>query len=484
MARLKLGSIVTRVSGKLGAQTLYSSNGTAVIKNNIAKSGVKSRSQQKIRQNTAYFMQMWSTISEDAKARWYDETFNYTRHDKFGDKRKFNAFQLFQRINQFSKIVGMDFSEYPTLFHIPSLPVRSVVEVSESVMSLQNNSYTSNDYIIVYATKNLPKGITNAKRYYRQIAVIPGSDLLAGVDIMSNYLEVFQPLQNGNQISFAYKSVSAISGYSNNVLVPQSLPVIVGGVVPPPYDSDAQAFIDAVGTLTVGEEVVINNLVLELKSYSLWSLMSAIYPIIGGTASAHKFNLKNPLDTNAAFRLNFVNNGGSWVHSSTGAKPSGGAYADTFFNATSNLLQNDNHISFYSRDGYAEDGHPIGVGNASNVNAIYIVPRWSNGQDFSKNCMTPSSNRSYISALALLINTRRSSTQFHLSNNATITNVTANSTGLASGNIWVGSSNSTPFRASTRECAFASIGLGLSNQNLIDLNTIILNYQTALGRNV
>ena len=31
--------------------------------------------------------------------------------------------------------------------------------------------------------------------------------------------------------------------------------------------------------------------------------MKAIYPFVGGTATTHKFNLKDPADINAAFRL-------------------------------------------------------------------------------------------------------------------------------------------------------------------------------------
>jgi hypothetical protein len=45
--------------------------------------------------------------------------------------------------------------------------------------------------------------------------------------------------------------------------------------------------------------------------------------------SSQKFNLKNPLDQNAAYRLSF---GGSWTFSDLGAFTNGGnTYADTSF---------------------------------------------------------------------------------------------------------------------------------------------------------
>ena len=84
-------------------------------------------------------------------------------------------------------------------------------------------------------------------------------------------------------------------------------------------DSDAQAFIAAAGISNPTEISAINTLVLDLKNNNnLWTTLKAIYPMVGGTATSCKFNLKDPRDLNAAYRLQF--NGG-WTFSSTGAKP-------------------------------------------------------------------------------------------------------------------------------------------------------------------
>ena len=97
------------------------------------------------------------------------------------------------------------------------------------------------------------------------------------------------------------------------------------------FDADAQAFITAAVITDVTQQNAINTLVVDLKGYSIWTKFSAIYPIVGGTAAQHKFNLKNPLDTDAAFRLVFS---GGWTHSANGALPNGtNGYADTKVNA-------------------------------------------------------------------------------------------------------------------------------------------------------
>ena len=111
-------------------------------------------------------------------------------------------------------------------------------------------------------------------------------------------------------------------------------------------DPDAVAFLAAAGITDATITSAICTLVSSMKSNGTWAKMNAIYPMVGGTATTHKFNLKNPLDTNAAFRLSFV---GGWTHSSNGALPNGtNAYAETYLRVDS-LSQNSTHNSYYSR---------------------------------------------------------------------------------------------------------------------------------------
>jgi hypothetical protein len=99
--------------------------------------------------------------------------------------------------------------------------------------------------------------------------------------------------------------------------------------VPIVSDSDAQAFLNAAEITNTTQADAVNTLVIGMKAQGLWTKMRAIYPLVGGTASAHKFNLKDPRDLDAAFRLAFI---GGWTHDSTGILSNGtNAYANTFF---------------------------------------------------------------------------------------------------------------------------------------------------------
>src|SRR5690349_23782913 len=113
------------------------------------------------------------------------------------------------------------------------------------------------------------------------------------------------------------------------------------------YDSDAQALIDAAAISNLTQKNAINQLVLDLKAAGIWNRMVAIYPFIGGTASSHKWNLKDPRDVDAAKRLTFS---GSWTHSDNGALPDGSTgYANTYINFNQDVPQYSLHGSYYSR---------------------------------------------------------------------------------------------------------------------------------------
>jgi len=106
------------------------------------------------------------------------------------------------------------------------------------------------------------------------------------------------------------------------------------------YDPDAQAFFTAVegggDTLTITEKDAVNTLVVSLKADSLWTPLQAIYPFVGGTSGSMKWNLKDPQDTNAAYRMQFTGSG--WTFDANGVQQSNSSttYGNTHYAADTN----------------------------------------------------------------------------------------------------------------------------------------------------
>ena len=113
----------------------------------------------------------------------------------------------------------------------------------------------------------------------------------------------------------------------------------------PTIDPDAQAFLTATGITDPTQESAVNQLVLDLKAAAIWTKMTAVYPIVGGTATTHKYNLVDPQDTDAAYRLDF---NGTFTHSANGAAGGGAVgsdWADSHWIPASQSFTNGVHWS-------------------------------------------------------------------------------------------------------------------------------------------
>jgi hypothetical protein len=251
----------------------------------------------------------------------------------------------------------------------------------------------------------------------------------------------------------------------------------------PTFDADAQAFITAAAITDPTQQTAINTLVVSLKGYNIWTKMKALYPFVGGTAAQHKFNLKNPLDTNSAFRLVFS---GGWTHSPTGALPNGvNGYADSYLVPSTTLQLNSSHMAGYIRSNTTSGGI-FGCYNSGASNGLYTNPKFSSGLQESRNNSGGGGNVVNTDSRGFWINTRIVSTQYKIfKNNTTNQTSNTNTTGLCTLNAYIGSinANGSP-EYQNREIAFASIGDGLTDTDAAGYYTAIQAFQTTLGRQV
>lgn len=252
------------------------------------------------------------------------------------------------------------------------------------------------------------------------------------------------------------------------------------------FDADALAFITAASITDNTQKTAVNTLVTDLKSYNIWSKMKAIYPFVGGTASAHKFNLKDPRDLDAAYRLVF--NGG-WTHSNTGALPNGTtAYADSKL-APNVMSQNSIHLSFYSRTNISGLYYDIGSVSSNSLAGLLVSYNGGSGPASYSYMNTLSSDNSLNSrqSTGLYIGSRTSNNSNVLfQNNTKVVNGTISSLTPSTYSIYLGAINNIDVASnySPRQQAFASIGDGLTDAEAAAFYNAVQAYQTTLGRQV
>jgi hypothetical protein len=265
-------------------------------------------------------------------------------------------------------------------------------------------------------------------------------------------------------------------------------------------DADAQAFLTAAAITDPTISSSINKLVVDLKSAGVWTKMKAIYPMVGGTASTHKFNLKDPRDLDAAFRLQF--NGG-WTHSANGAISNGtNGFANTYLNPSVDITsyQSNHHLSIYSRTKEPiGTGFAMGVGNTATGNPLYGLtlarqsetgaPTYYDVGNFSNN-----GRLSYLefsvgnNARAFYLGSCNATNNQKLyKNNNIIATNTANVIGtVANAPIYIATFNPTSgsFFYQGINYALISIGDKLNDTEAANLYTAVQAFQTTLNRQV
>ena len=248
-------------------------------------------------------------------------------------------------------------------------------------------------------------------------------------------------------------------------------------------DADAQAFIDAAAITDVTQKLAINNLVTDLKGYGIWTKMKAIYPFVGGTATTHKWNLKDPRDLDAAFRLVFT--GGS-THSSTGWLPNGtNGYADTFYTPSTSGQLNSAHLSYYSRSTTGATLALIGCNNGGAP--IYRNVLGITATGVALNTTTTTSSYAPASSAGFHMVKRETSTEIKLVYNGVAASAVSMATdGRPNVAMVIGArrSGASITNFSALQCAFASIGDGLTDTEAANFYTAVQAYQTTLSRNV
>ena len=255
------------------------------------------------------------------------------------------------------------------------------------------------------------------------------------------------------------------------------------------YDADASAFFTAASITDSTQKSAVNQLVLDLKSYNIWTKMIGLYPICGGSASSHAVNLKTPGTYNLTFATGVT-------HSSTGMKGDGASgYANTNFtpsvNAPSSL--NNVHISVYSRTNQADFNWDIAASNVISSQSQYLGMYLRGTNDlFYVLANVPqsgvsSSTISNNDSRGLFIANRTASNSLKgFKNNVKLLDNSTNSQAIMNIPLFILAANNggTASSYSTRQLSFASIGDGLTDTEAANFYTAVQAYQTTLSRQV
>ena len=224
------------------------------------------------------------------------------------------------------------------------------------------------------------------------------------------------------------------------------------------FDQNAQSFITAASITDFIQQSAVDTLVKDLKKYNLWSKMKAIYPFVGGTASSHKFNLKDPRDVDGAFRLVFT---GGWTHTLNGVQGNGSNNVGNTNIVANTILSSTNGNQNAYDFGYTQFGLAL----------------YSSSSYFMWGSLTSASG-SYSPGM-FTVSRIGDTHKGYYNNNILLTSTSAGAVSALTINLGFGAGT-----YSSKTYSFATIGDGLTDTDAANLYSAVQKYQTTLGRQV
>jgi hypothetical protein len=245
------------------------------------------------------------------------------------------------------------------------------------------------------------------------------------------------------------------------------------------YGTLTTAWIAATGETDTTILGALNTLESDMTTYGLTAKMKALYPMVGGTAGKHSYNFMNT----AAYQITWS---GGLTHSSTGVLPNGvnglGDLNYILATSVSTLTPQNNHISFYSR---TDNSSGYDIFGAATTNQLGIIAKYTpNGRayyivdgTYIPYVANANGNGFYLGAA-----NSSSTTKLFRNGSSIVTGYTAQTSfGGSTGNIKLFTGDGT---YGSKECAFASVGTGLSDTESSNLYTAVQAFQTTLSRQV
>jgi hypothetical protein len=257
--------------------------------------------------------------------------------------------------------------------------------------------------------------------------------------------------------------------------------------------------LEAAGITSALQQRAVVQLVRDLKKAQLWTKMKAVYPFVGGTATTHKWNLKDPQDTNGAFRLTF--NGG-WTHDSNGIDGNGSnAWADTYFVPDTQFSSGSASSVVTVAQDAAIAGADYASFNSGSTAGFGFLSRWSNNLandptifDGVSDIYRSSTNRvtfDNANAIGTYVTSRTSTTVHKVYKNGS--QVGSTNTGTEADKSLVTASigvcvinrpNGNRTGYTSRQLRFLGFGSGLTDAEALLITNVVTHYQKTLGRSL
>lgn len=209
MALIKLGSLVTRISGKIGGQTFGTARGGSYIRNTGTTRKINSGLAQNSLAAMSQTAQAWRELSQVERGRYNTASQAYQYTNRIGETKNYSGYAIFCQLLQYAKLINLVGPPRP-------LPKSSFVPADITIeqpiggqLLLQIERGQSDVYYLLFCSPPFSKGITGPyKNQYFIGGYTANPESPFNEDLTEALTEKFGTLPNGFKMYYRIDAVS------------------------------------------------------------------------------------------------------------------------------------------------------------------------------------------------------------------------------------------------------------------------------------
>jgi len=219
--KIKWGALVVDGRNKIGGQVASKNRSGAYMRNKVTPVNPRSLAQVTVRQRLSSISQGWRGLTSAQIASWNAAVSDFKKTDIFGDIQNPSGFNLYQKLNNNLRNIGVAAITVPpvpgttSIFTTASLAAAAGAQTL--VATVTPATLPASQSVIVRATPGVSNGKSFVKSEFRQIQVL-GSVTAGSINLAAAYIAKFGAIPAaGLRIFVEFQFVNAVTGQAGKV---------------------------------------------------------------------------------------------------------------------------------------------------------------------------------------------------------------------------------------------------------------------------
>lgn len=214
MALIKLGSLVTRISGKIGGQTLGTSASGSYIKNSGTPRKAITLRQQTAMQRMATTAQSWRNLSEVQRQLFRSASSSYPYLNRVGETKYYSGYAIYTMLRNNLLQLGVNSIPIPLPRDtFAPLPLFSLTYGRGELSTNPTAGELDTDYRL-FMSRPVSRGVTDSYINHFFLRVITGAEMGVLQNLTEDVVERFGDMPLGSRFYWRVDGVNFTTGQS------------------------------------------------------------------------------------------------------------------------------------------------------------------------------------------------------------------------------------------------------------------------------